>query len=132
MLEVAVKLESTNHFGAVFQLGRLRHIQAAKDKTNSQRLYQKAIEQYQKAIEIAKNTKADGTRKERLAQVYYNLGPAYMMKDEYDNAIAALMKWQGLFDISDDKVLTNLGISHQGKRSQTMAQARSFQSKPLI
>ena len=121
MLEVAIKVDP-NHFGAVFQLGRLWHIQAAKDKT----LYQKAIEQYQKAIEIAENAKADGTRKEQLAQVYYNLGPAYMKKGEYDNAIDVLMKWQRLFDISDDKVLTNLGISHLNKEPSDKDRARYF------
>ena len=144
MLKVAIEVDP-NHFGAVFQLGRLWHIQALKAKTDSQGIsqkeqYQQVIGQYQQAMKIAEKSKPDGTRKEQLAQVYYNLGAAYVkkgdyekkkgdydhMNDEYNKAIDVLMKWQRLFDISDDKVLTNLGISHLNKVPSETSKARSF------
>jgi uncharacterized protein YjbI with pentapeptide repeats len=132
MLDLALKIEK-DHFGTVFQLGRWLHIQAAKAKANGKGdpgwlgLHAQAIEQYTKALRLAEQGTADGTSMEALkADVYYNLGHVYIMNQDYESAIAVLTKWQALSAVSDDKVLTNLAISHLNKTKPDKGIARSL------
>ena len=87
------------------------------------------------AIRIAKNAKADGTPwKDLKADAHYNLGSAYVLKEEYDKAIEHLTRWQELSNIADDRVLTNLGISYlyNKVKPETRTEHVLYSSKPLI
>ena len=102
LLEEAVAREPGN-FEANFQLGRL--FISRKD-------FAAAIPQFQKAVTINGQS----------AEAYFNLGYAYLVQGDYDNAISIYETCWSLSPSFQDEVLTNLGIAYLRKNNPTQAE----------
>ena len=103
LLENAIA-QDAKHFEAHNLLGKL--LTSKKD-------FQGAIQAYQDAIRI----------KGQSADVYFNLGYAYMAIGDYDSAITSYESCWALKPPYQDEVLTNLAISYLKKNQSDRAQS---------
>ena len=106
--------------GEVFQSGRALTSEAAEARaakgSNWEKIYEAAIVKYREVIRMAEAPTRDSTGQTANAALkvdaYFNIGAVYMILKNYDEAVKALEQCKYWSPISDDKMLTNLGISY--------------------